>query len=68
MQLDDLARNYEFSFPLVFESADYDFRFGDHRILFFVPCYSEQNGYYTDEVDIYYNGECKLSLAAEIID
>ena len=24
--------------------------------MFFVPCYSEQNGYYSDQLDIYING------------
>lgn len=33
------------------------FRFGDNRMMHFVPCYSDQNGYYSDEIDIYYNGE-----------
>lgn len=37
------------------------FRFGDARRMFFVPCYSEQNGYYSTEIDIYYKGEIILS-------
>ena len=53
-QLDDLARSYKFQRPLCFESAKGGFRFGDSRRMFYVPCYSEQNGYYTTEVDIYY--------------
>lgn len=53
-QLDDLARSYEFQRPLYFEPAEGGFRFGDSRRKFYVPCYSEQNGYYTTEVDIYY--------------
>lgn len=28
------------------------FKFGDKNIMFFIPCYSVQNGYYTDEVKI----------------
>ena len=33
------------------------FRFGDNRRMFFVPCYSEQNGYYTCNIDIYFRGQ-----------
>ena len=54
-QLDDLARAYNFQLPLRFEATEGSgFNFGDSRRMFFVPCYSEQNGYYTDEIDIYY--------------
>ena len=54
-QLDDLARAYNFQLPLRFEAVQNSgFRFGDSRRMFFVPCYSDQNGYYTDEIDIYY--------------
>ena len=54
-QLDDLARAHHFQLPLRFEATEGSgFRFGDNRRMFFVPCYSEQNGYYTDEIDIYY--------------
>lgn len=56
-QLDDLARSYEFHLPLLFESVPGSgFRFGDSHRQFFVPCYSDQNGYYTDWIDIYYTG------------
>ena len=56
-QLDDLARAYKFQLPLKFEAVnDCGFRFGDSRRMFFVPCYSYQNGYYTCEIDIYYSG------------
>ena len=27
-------------------------RFGDGMVMFFVPCYNEQNGYYNDQLDI----------------
>ena len=54
-QLDDLARAHNFQRPLCFEAVQNSgFRFGDSRRMFFVPCYSDQNGYYTDEIDIYY--------------
>lgn len=57
-QLDSLAREVDFSEPLVFESCEYGFRFGNQPInMFFVPCYSEQNGYYSNELDIWYDGK-----------
>ena len=71
-QLDDLARAYKFQLPLKFEAVDgCGFRFGDNRRMFFVPCYSEQNGYYTCEIDIYYSGYTEgpvLSFDAEFCD
>lgn len=55
-QLDSLARDVDFSAPLVFEECEYGFRFGNPPInMFFVPCYSEQNGYYSNELDIWYD-------------
>ena len=55
-QLDSLARDVDFSEPLVFESCDYGFRFGNPPInMFFVPCYSIQNGYYSSLLDICYD-------------
>ena len=55
-QLDSLAREVDFSELLVFESCDYGFRFGNPPInMFFVPCYSIQNGYYSNELDIWYD-------------
>ena len=57
-QLDSLAREVDFSEPLVFESCTYGFRFGNPPInMFFVPCYSIQNGYYSNELDIWYDGK-----------
>ena len=48
----------DFSEPLVFESCDYGFRFGNPPInMFFVTCYSIQNGYYPNELDILYDGK-----------
>lgn len=53
-QLDDLARGYTFKGKLLFEPVPgAGFRFGDSRRMFFVPCYSEQNGYYSCNIDIY---------------
>ena len=67
-QLDDIAKNYDFdTSKLMFESIDGSgFRFGDHPSrMFFVPCYSDQNGYYTDEIEIFLNRERKLVFDCE---
>lgn len=58
----------DFKLPLQFEEAgDYGFRFGNPGKMYFVPCYSDQNGYYTDRVNIYYQGQCVLELTGEMI-
>lgn len=56
--LDTEARNYDFDrTKMRFEACDYGFRFGDcSERMFFVPCYSEQNGWYTFDIDVYFNG------------
>ena len=69
---DTLAMEAEFDENLVFEivegSGDCDkgagIRFGNPGNMFFVPCYSEQNGYYTTDIQIYYTKEV-LSLTCE---
>lgn len=62
-QLDDIARVAEFSTPLKFEKVDNaGFRFGDEHKMFFVPCYSDQNGYYSSDLQIYYNGDLVVDL------
>lgn len=54
-QLEESALDYEFELPILFEKVEgAGFRFGDYKRKFFIPCYSEQNGYYTSELDIYY--------------
>ena len=65
--LDTEARDYKFEKPLKFEAHLDGFLFGDSRRMFFVPCYSDQNGYYTDEVDIYYNGKKVLETAGKMV-
>lgn len=55
-QIDDLAREWEFEHPILFEESEYGFRFGNKDKMVFVPCYSIQNGYYSYSVSIYYNG------------
>ncbi len=58
MSIDDLAMCWEFEKPLKFEAIERaGFRFGNPGRMVFVPCYSYQNGYYTEEIDIYFNGE-----------
>ena len=50
--------SYDFPEELTFEIVSGSgFRFGSAYKKFFVPCYSEQNGYYSDDIDIYYNTE-----------
>lgn len=62
-EIDDIAKDFEFEEDLVFEEIpDCGFRFGNMpNKMVFIPCYSEQNGYYSDEVDIYYKNELVLS-------
>ncbi len=52
------VEDYDFEPPLYFERVEGSgFRFGNlGKRMFFVPCYSEQDGYYSDDVCIYYNG------------
>ena len=65
-QLDDLAMHYTFKGRLQFEEVPgAGFRFGDSRRMFFVPCYTIQNGYYSDDVDIYLNDVRVLNVEAE---
>lgn len=65
-QLDSLAREYDYSEQLVFEVVNGSgFKFGDSRSMFFVPCYSQQNGSYSDDLDILYNGKEVLNVECE---
>ena len=67
-QLEDTGIETEdFKEPLTFESVENGFRFGNPGKMYYVPCYSEQNGYYTSDVDIYYNGDLVCSTQAEEI-
>jgi hypothetical protein len=69
-QLDDIARSTDFDTAnLEFEIVDGSgFRFGNAPAkMFFVPCYSDQNGYYSDDVDIYLNDELCLNVECEMI-
>jgi hypothetical protein len=55
-QIDDIAKEWEFIHPIIFERCEYGFRFGNKNKMVFVPCYSNQSGYYSYSVDIYYKG------------
>lgn len=45
------------------------FVFGEEYHWIFIPCYSEQNGYYSTYIDIYFNGKRVLTFdAREVID
>ena len=46
--------NYEFPVDLTFEKVDGSgFRFGG-TYMFFIPCYSDQNSYYSSNIYIYF--------------
>lgn len=62
-QVDTIALKTDFDEPLEFEKCNGGFRFGNKPMkMFFVPCYSEQNGYYTSNISIFYNGEEMFDL------
>ena len=50
--LDSDILNHEFK-NINLQKVDKGFRFGDSR-KYFVPCYNEQNGYYSDYLEIVY--------------
>lgn len=61
--------NYNFKENLKFRAVEgMGFKFGSDGRWIFIPCYSEQNGYYTEEIDIYYNGKRVLNFNAEFVD
>lgn len=63
--IDDIAKNYVFLDNLDFEEVPHGgFRFGNFGMnnMVFVPCYSEQDGYYSSDVDIYYNDKHVLNV------
>ena len=64
-QIDDLALDMTFyENELVFEAVkECGIRFGNRGgNMVFIPCYSDQNGYYTTSVDIYYDNKLVLHL------
>ncbi len=58
----------DFVEPLIFEALDEGFRFGNPGKMYYVPCYSSQNGYYSFDVDIYYNGQCVCNTDGEWLE
>ena len=68
-QMDSIAWDTEFyENELVFEYVDdCGFRFGNRGgNMVFVPCYSEKNGHYDAELNIYYDG--KLVLCMPVVE
>ena len=65
-QLDKEAYDYAFTEnELQFEIVEGSgFRFGSRNgyKMFFIPCYSEQNGYYSSDILIEYTGSSSLHL------
>lgn len=63
-QIEEQALETVFDENLVFEAIEgYGFRFGSKGTpMFFIPCYSDQNGHYSSDIDIYYNGRPVLNL------
>jgi hypothetical protein len=65
-QIEASVYETEFDEELIFEEVpESGFRFGNKDKMFFIPCYSAQNGYYSSDVDIYYNDERVLNVACE---
>ena len=55
-QIDDIALKTDFDKPLTFQRNECGFRFGNlPQKMFFVPCYSEQNGYYSNKIEVIYS-------------
>ena len=69
-QLDQEAINFDFDEDLIFQGVeDAGFRFGnENRRMFFIPCYSSQNGYYSSDIDVYYDGKEVLRVFCEWIN
>ena len=68
--LDDIAKEATFVGNLDFEEVPgYGFKFGNKPCnMHFVPCYSEQNGYYSSDVEILLNGYRILTVVCEEMD
>ena len=52
---------------LIFEVVpENGFRFGSKGTpMFFIPCYSDQNGYYSSDIDIFYDGRHVFNVDCE---
>ena len=74
-QIDDLALTYDYGNALDFDRAEGGFTFHGNKENgrqctpdVYIPCYSQQNGYYTQDITIVYEGKNALSFEAEICD
>lgn len=67
-QIDDITRQFDFDTKnMIFEKVPgCGFRFGNKNFRFLVPCYSWQNGYYSADLTILYNGNIVLNVECEI--
>ena len=65
--MEKLAYEVDFDEELDFEAVrDAGFRFGNLPAkMFFVPCYSEQSGCYSIDLDIYFNGKKVIGVECE---
>lgn len=60
--------DYDFNPELEFKFVGGEgFKFGSDDKWIFIPCYSEQNGYYSSDIDIFYNGKYVLSGNCESV-
>lgn len=69
--IDSHAWGYNFDDNLIFESySGYGFGFGDNaNMMFRIPCYSCQNGYYSNDLDIVYmRRSAMLTVEAKIVE
>ena len=66
-QIEERALEIEFDEKLIFEAVEgCGFRFGSEGTeMFFIPCYSDQNGYYSSDIDILYNNKKVLNFECE---
>ena len=64
--------NYGYNFPtdLQFKAVEGEgFKFGCDGHWIYIPCYSEQNGYYSSDIDIYYCGNLVINgMECRMID
>lgn len=68
-QIEKEALQTVFDEDIIFEIVEGSgFRFGSKGThMFFIPCYSDQNGYYSSDIDIYFNNKPVASLGCELI-
>lgn len=69
--MDDIAKEATFVGKSIdFEEIPgYGFKFGNKPYnMHFVPCYSEQNGYYSSDVEILLNGYPILTVVCDGLD